>query len=149
MLHERQKEATCAVQALNNAAGVRLITINDAHAAAQKLNEHLGIHRHGDASGNFSVASMQTALQARHGRHYVLRHIKRLTESKARKWLQKQQHGRFVAMEYNAIKDSYHWIAVHAQPDKQVVIDGALKHPFKLSTMKESKVITKVYRLES
>jgi hypothetical protein len=149
MLHERQKEATCAVQALNNAAGVHLINISDAHAAAQQLNERLGTNRHGDATGNFSIASMQTALQTKHGRRYVLRHVKRLTESKARKWLQNQQHGRFVAMEYNASKDSYHWIAVHAQPGMHVGIDGALKRPFKLSTMTKSKVITRVYRLKN
>jgi Josephin len=147
MLHQRQQQASCAVQALNNAAGVPLITISDARAASERLNESVGTHRHGDATGNFSVAAIQAALQTKHGCQYVLRHIKRLTERKARKWLQKQQRGRYVVLEYNATKDTYHWIAVHASA--QVVIDGALKKPFKLRQLVVSKIISKVYRLEA
>ena len=150
MLHQRQYQATCAVQALNNAAGVSLITISEAHAACTTLNEGLqaGAHvdRHSNATGNFSIATVQAALQAKHGRRYVLRHIKRLTERKARKWLCKQQEGRFMVLEYNASKDTYHWIAIHAK--EQLVIDGALKKPLKVCKLAASKIIFKVYRVE-
>ena len=150
MFHQRQKQVTCAVQALNNAAGVPLITISEAHAACTTLNEGLQasthVDRHGHATGNFSIATVQAALQAKHGRRYVLCHVKRLTERKARKWLCKQQSGRFIVLEYNASKDTYHWIAVHAK--EQLVIDGALKKPFKLCQMSVSRVISKVYRVE-
>jgi hypothetical protein len=146
MLHQRQDRSTCAVQALNNAAGVALITISDASDASLLLNGQEGIRRHGDAEGNYSIATLQSALQARHGRQYVLRHVKRLTERKAGRWLRKQCEGRFVVLEYNSRKDKYHWIAVHAK--EQLVVDGALKHPYKLKKMVASKIISKVYRLE-
>jgi Josephin len=145
MLHQRQNKSTCAVQALNNAAGVSLITIRDASDASLLLNQSGGITRHGDADGNYSIATLQSALQARHGRQYVLRHVKCLTERKAGKWLRKHSQGRFVVMEYNARKDKYHWIAVHAK--EQRVIDGALKRPYKVNKMGANKLISKVYRL--
>lgn len=90
MLHQRQKQATCAVQALNNAAGEALLTIDEALEASHRLNERIGTSRHGDAEGNFSIATIQAALQARYGRQYVLRHINKLNERKAPKWLSKQ-----------------------------------------------------------
>jgi hypothetical protein len=108
MLHQRQKKATCAVQALNNAAGEALLTIDEALAASLRLNERIGASRHGDAEGNFSIATIQAALQARYGRQYVLRHIKKLNERKASKWLSKQTEGRFMVMEYLRGKNSYH-----------------------------------------
>jgi Josephin len=145
MLHQRQKKATCAVQALNNAAGEALLTIDEALAASHSLNERNGTSRHGDAEGNFSIATIQAALQARYGRQYVLRHIKKLNERKAPKWLSKQTEGRFMVMEYLRGKNSYHWIAV--RPAVKRVIDGALKNPYAVRKLTE-KSISKIYRLE-
>jgi hypothetical protein len=140
MLHQRQKKATCAVQALNNAAGEALLTIDEALAASHSLNERNGTSRHGDAAeGNFTIATIQAALQARYGRQYVLRHINKLNERKAPKWLSKQNEGRFM------VKNSYNWIAV--RPAVKRVIDGALKHPYAVRKLTE-KSISKIYRLE-
>jgi Josephin len=139
MLHQRQKKATCAVQALSNAAGEALLTIDEALAASHRLNERNGTGRHGDAEGNFSIATIQAALQARYGRQYVLRHINKLNERKAPKWLSKQTEGRFM------VKNSYNWIAVRSAANR--VIDGALKHPYAVRKLTE-KSISKIYRLE-
>jgi Josephin len=144
-LHQRQKQATCAVQALNNAAGEALLTIDEAFGASRNLNQRIGSSRHGDAEGNFSIATIQAALQARYGRQYVLRHIKKLNEHKAPKWLSKQTEGRYMVMEYLSLQNSYHWIAV--RPAEKRVIDGALKNAYAVRKLTQ-KSISKIYRLE-
>jgi hypothetical protein len=101
--------ATCAVQTLSNAAGARLITISDAHAVRSKLNERRQAgarpDRHGDATGNFSITTVQAAPQSKHSRRHVMRHIKRLTERKARKWLCMQHW----------MTDSWYWNTTQAK----------------------------------
>ena len=57
-----------------------------------------------------------------------------------------KQNGRFIVLEYKASTDTYYWIAVHAK--EQLVVDGALKKPFKLCNLAVSKIIPKVYRVE-
>jgi hypothetical protein len=55
---------------------------------------------------------------------------------------------RFVVLEYNASKDTFYWIAVHAK--EQLIVDKALQRPFKLSNLRliASNIISKVYRVD-
>jgi hypothetical protein len=102
--------------------------------------------RHGDSSGNFSVTTIQAALQVKHGRNYILHHIKKLNERTSPKWLQKQTHGRFIVLEYIKSRDAYHWIGASAE--KRQAFDGAYKKVnFSISKLSQKK-IAKVYCLE-
>jgi hypothetical protein len=143
LLHQRQFQDTCAVQALNNAVGLPVISISQARNKAEELNQAQQTDQH--KKGGISIAAILATLQQQHGRKYVLRRVKQITERTAPLFLCKQSTGRFMALEWKKSSGQYHWVAVLCE--KRLVIDGALKKPYSIQKLHCGKNISRVYEI--
>jgi hypothetical protein len=143
LLHEKQVGKTCTVQAINNAAQQRLITVGQALSRAEQLNANECTQHH--TKEGISIAAVQAALQQNHGSKYVLRRVKRITERTAPVYLCKQSTGRYMALEWSKTTGEYHWIAVLCE--RKLVIDGAMKRQYSIQKLHCGKNITRVYEV--
>ena len=115
---EKQKAATCGIQAVNNALGSHVISREDVDEIVKKIG------RGGDKNGNYSAEPLHCALQTK---HFKLCRVK----GKGHMWLSKQKKGKFLALGWHISYDRpAHYIGSDA--DIGIVIDGSMKNSFKL-----------------
>jgi hypothetical protein len=152
LLHQRQLSSmhTCLLHAFNNACGEALLGEQALFEAAaslhtQQLNKHGEIVAvmHGTQLGDFTVSTLQAAVQQLYGRRFVIKRVPALTERNAVEVLQQRTTGSFIVMEWNN-PDSYHFIALRA--DLHAVIDSAHKH-IQHSSILHSKCVVRAWQI--